>query len=57
MQEEIFLIIENGKITDIITQATNLRVIVVNLDVRKKGEKPVIDQFETELKKSEFSLN
>lgn len=57
MQEELYLIIEDGKITDIITKATNLRVIVVNLDVRKKGEELVIDQIETELKKSQFSLN
>ena len=57
MQEEIYLIIEDGKITDIITKATNLRVIVVNLDVRKKGEDTVIEQFDTELKKSQFSLN
>jgi len=57
MQEEIYLIIEDGKITDIVTKATNLRVIVVNLDVRKKGEDPVIEQFVTELKKSQFSLN
>ncbi|QQS37196.1 MAG: hypothetical protein IPM56_04375 [Ignavibacteriales bacterium] len=57
MQEEIYLIIEDGKITDIITKATDLRVIVVNLDVRKKGKEPVIELFETELKKSQLSLN
>ncbi|MBV6419564.1 MAG: hypothetical protein DAHOPDDO_00787 [Ignavibacteriaceae bacterium] len=57
MQEEIYLIIEDGKITDIITKATNIKVIVVNLDVRKKGEEPIIEFFETELKKSQFSLN
>ena len=57
MQEEIYLIIEDGKITDIITKATDLRVIIVNLDNRKKNEQPVIDLFEKELKKSQFSLN
>jgi len=46
MQEEIYLIIEDGKITDIITKATNLKVINVNLDNRKKDEEHIIDLFE-----------
>ena len=57
MQEEIYLIVEDGKITDIITKATNLKVIIVNLDNRKKDKEPVIELFESELKKSQFSLN
>ena len=57
MQEEIYLIIEDGKITDIVTKATNLKVIIVNLDNRKKNKEHIIDLFETELKKSQFSLN
>ena len=57
MQEEIYLIIEEGKITDIITKATNLKVIIVNLDNRKNDKEHIIDLFETELKKSQFSLN
>ena len=57
MQEEIYLIVEDGKITDIITKATNLKVIIVNLDNRKKNKEHIIDLFETELKKSQFSLN
>ena len=57
MQEEIYLIVEDGKITDIITKATNLKVIIVNLDNRKKDREHIIDLFETEVKKSQFSLN
>ena len=57
MQEEIYLIIENGKVTDIITKATDIKVIIVNLDNRKKGEEPIIESFESESKKSQFSLN
>ena len=57
MQEEIYLIIENGKVTDIITKATDIKVIIVNLDNRKKGEEPVVDLFTTESKKNQFSLN
>ena len=57
MQEEIYLIIEDGKITDIVTKATNLKVIIVNLDNRKKNKEHIIDLFETEVKKSQFFLN
>ena len=57
MQEEIFIIIENGEVTEIKTSLTDTRIIVINLDKRKKGEEPIIGYFETELKKSQFSLN
>lgn len=57
MQEEIYVFIENGVVTDIKTEVKNVKFIIINLDKRKKGEEPMIEFFETELKKSEFSLN
>ncbi|MBV6421616.1 MAG: hypothetical protein DAHOPDDO_02897 [Ignavibacteriaceae bacterium] len=57
MPEEIYVFIENGRITEIKTEAKNIKVIIINLDIRKKGEEPIIEFYETELKKREFSLN
>lgn len=57
MQEEIYVFIENGRITEIKTEAKDIKVIIINLDMRKKNEEPMIEFYETELKKSEFSLN
>lgn len=57
MPEEIYVFIENGRITEIKTEAKNIKVIIINLDMRKKNEEPIIEFFETDLKKSEFSLN
>jgi len=57
MPDEIYVFIENGRITEIKTEAKNIKVIIINLDKRKQGEEPMIEFFETELKKSEFSLN
>ncbi|GIK21754.1 MAG: hypothetical protein BroJett005_11680 [Ignavibacteriota bacterium] len=57
MPEEIYMFIENGRITEVKTEAKNIKVIIINLDIRKKGEEPIIEFYETELKKREFSLN
>ncbi|GAB4300600.1 MAG: hypothetical protein Kow0098_28050 [Ignavibacteriaceae bacterium] len=57
MPEEIYVFIENGRITELKTEAKNIKVIIINLDKQKQGEEPIIEFFETELKKSEFSLN
>ena len=57
MPEEIYVFIEDGRITEMKTEANNIKVIIINLDKRKKGEEPIIEFYETELKKREFSLN
>ena len=57
MPEEIYVFIENGNVTEIKTEANNVKFIVINLDKRKKNEEPVIEFFQKELKKREFSLN
>jgi len=57
MQEEIYVIIENGNITEVKTSLKDAKIIIINLDKRKNGEEPIIEFFETELKKSLFSLN
>lgn len=57
MPEEIYVFVEGGRITEVKTEAKNIKVIIINLDIRKKGEEPVIEFYETELKKREFSLN
>ena len=57
MQEEIFVIIENGNVTEIKTDVKNVKIFIINLDRRKNGEEPIIESFESELKKSQFSLN
>lgn len=57
MLEEIYVFIEDGRITEVKTEAKNVKMIIINLDKRKKGEEPIIEFYETELKKSEFSLN
>ncbi|MBE0551684.1 MAG: hypothetical protein IH619_04815 [Ignavibacterium sp.] len=57
MQEEIYVFIENGIVTEIKTEVKNVKFIIINLDKRKKEEEPMIEFFETELKKSQFSLN
>ena len=57
MPEEIYVFIEDGRITEIKTEVNNVKIIIINLDKRKKGEEPVVDFFATELKKSQFSLN
>ncbi|MEB2296495.1 MAG: hypothetical protein OZ930_08240 [Ignavibacteria bacterium] len=57
MPEEIYVFIEDGRITEVKTEAKNVKIIIINLDKRKKGEEPIIEFYETELKKSEFSLN
>jgi len=57
MPEEIYVFVEGGRITEIKTEAKNIKVIIINLDIRKKGEEPIIEFYETELKKREFSLN
>jgi len=57
MQEEIYVFIENGSVTEIKTEVKNVKFIIINLDKRKKEEEPMIEFFETELKKSQFSLN
>ena len=57
MQEEIYVFIENGNVTEIKTDVNNVKFIVINLDNRKKGDEPVIEFFQKELKKREFSLN
>lgn len=43
MPEEIYEFVEDGRITEIKTEATNVKVIIINLDIRKKGEKPIIE--------------
>lgn len=45
--EEIYLIIENGKVTNLITKADNIKVIVIDLDNRKNNVDPVVDFFTT----------
>ena len=57
MNEEIFVIIENGNVTEIKTDVKNVKVFIINLDRRKNGEEPIIESFESESKKSQFSLN
>ena len=57
MQEEIFVIIENGNVTEIKTDVKNVKIFIINLDRRKNGEEPIIESFESESKKSQFSLN
>lgn len=57
MPEEIYVFIENGNVTEIKTDVNNVKFIVINLDNRKKGDEPVIELFQKELKKREFSLN
>ena len=57
MPEEIYVFIENGRITEIKTETKNIKIIIINLDIRKKGEEQIIEFYETELKKREFSLN
>lgn len=57
MPEEIYVFVENGVITEIKTQVNNVKIVIINLDKRKKGEEPIIEFYETELKKREFSLN
>ena len=57
MPEEIYVFIENGNVTEIKTDVNNVKFIVINLDNRKKGDEPVIEFFQKELKKREFSLN
>ena len=57
MNEEIFVIIENGNVTEIKTDVKNVKVFIINLDKRKNGEEPIIESFESESKKSQFSLN
>lgn len=57
MREEIYVFIENGIVTEIKTEVINVKFIIINLDKRKKEEEPMIEFFETELKKSQFSLN
>lgn len=57
MPEEIYVFIEDSRITEVKTEAKNVKLIIINLDKRKKGEEPIIEFFETELKKNEFSLN
>ena len=57
MQEEIYVIIENGTITEVKTSLKDAKFIIINLDKRKTGDGPIIEYFETELKKSLFSLN
>ena len=57
MQEEIYVFIENGNVTEIKTEVNNIRIIIINLDKRKKSDEPVIEFFEKELKKRKFSLN
>jgi hypothetical protein len=57
MLEEIYVFIENGSVTEIKTEVKNVKFIIINLDKRKKEEEPMIEFFETELKKSQFSLN
>lgn len=57
MQDEIYVFIEDGRITEIKTEAKNVKIIIINLDKRNKGEEPIIEFYETELKKSKFSLN
>ncbi|MBS4033511.1 MAG: hypothetical protein KGZ85_03515 [Ignavibacterium sp.] len=51
MQEEIYVFIENGIVTEIKTEVKNVKFIIINLDKRKKEEEPMIEFFETELKK------
>ncbi len=57
MQQEIYVFIENGIVTVIKTEVKNIKFIIINLDKRKKCEEPIIEFYETELKKREFSLN
>ncbi len=57
MPEEIYVFIENGNVPEIKTDVNNVKFIVINLDNRKKGDEPVIEFFQKELKKREFSLN
>lgn len=57
MPEEIYVFVEGGRITEIKTEVNNVKIIIINLDKRKKGEGPIIEFYETELKKREFSLN
>ncbi|MCZ7616442.1 MAG: hypothetical protein M5T52_23520 [Ignavibacteriaceae bacterium] len=52
MPEEIYVFIEDGRITEIKTEAKNVKIIIINLDRRKKGEEPIIEFYETEQKKS-----
>lgn len=52
MPEEIYVFIEDGRITEVKTEAKNIKVIIINLDKRKQGEGPIIEFYETELKKA-----
>lgn len=57
MKEEIYIILENGKITDMLTRADDIKIIVIDLDARKKGEETVIDFFTSQTNQNKFSNN